>query len=294
MNVFLPSDIGFVYVISNEAFDEVKIGMTGKLVETRVRALQTGAPTPYEVPFRSLSSRRKEVEQCAHELLSEFRRKEGGGTEWFAVSVETATTAIQQAIAEIEGIAAWAKKSPITLRASESEESNTIFLSLQAGDLLFVVRKSSLFGPSEILDVWFAHAALDQIELRPAYSREDVVGMSDNDEKATHDERPVLDEAGNVHNLAMNGREFLAQGDRLVWISDPLFDSPECVVIDACDYVQVTSRTSKIQVTEDGWPLLMNFFPERKIALSSEARHLLQQAVNNHNPRVLPGDIPIS
>jgi hypothetical protein len=109
MKPSLPHEIGFVDVVTNPDFSSVKIGFTTRLVEARVRKdFQAAAPKPYDISYRRLISRARQVERRAHQLLNDHRVR----GEWFEVSAEVARTAVDQAVAEVEGVTTWERRGP--------------------------------------------------------------------------------------------------------------------------------------------------------------------------------------
>ncbi|THV41796.1 hypothetical protein [Glycomyces buryatensis] len=84
--------------------------------------------------------------------------------------------------------------------------------------------------------------------------------MSELDERTTIDTMPFVDELGQIHNLALNGREFLIPGDRLIWVSRHSTGQAHCAIFDTWDYLQITSRTVKPKFSSQGPGLIMNFF----------------------------------
>jgi hypothetical protein len=293
MDTELPVGTGFVYVITNPDFAAVKIGTTGTFVEERQKAFQTGAPRKYAVAYRRLALHRKRIERRAHDLLSDHRSE--GGTEWFDVSVATAIQAVDQAVSEIEGIEAWVRESPARLSVAHLGAKKTLFLSLREGDVFFAFRKFTMFGPSELLDMWYSHSDGDQIELRPEPEAEDVHGVAENDPEALDDPHPFLDEQQNVTNLVRNGHEKLISGDRLVWASYLPSGEVKTVIFDAHEHVQVISRTATPKYTiVESIPLLMlmNFPPDEDLRQSPELSRQVRHALDTHRPRV-PLDLPL-
>jgi hypothetical protein len=292
MNSPLPIGAGFVYVITNPDFAAVKIGTTSTFVEERQKAFQTGAPRKYVVAHRRLALHRKQIEKRAHELLSDHRSE--GGTEWFNVPVDAAIQAIDHAVSEIEGIEAWAQESPVSLSVARLGGKKTLFLSLREGDIFLSFRKTTLFGPSEPLDMWYAHSDGDQIELRPELKADDVHGIAEHDPEALEDPHPFLDEKQDVTNLLRNGHEKLIPGDRLVWASYLPDGEVKTAIFDAWDHVQVISRTAtpKYVVVESiNHLMLMNYPPDEDLRQSPELSRQVQHALATHRPRALP-DLP--
>lgn len=286
----VPQGIGFVYVAGNPDFSEVKIGFTTRLVELHIKEYQTYAPKPYGILYRKLSARAELVEKRAHKILAD-RRTNG---EWFETTIDGAKLAINQAISEIEGIAAWRQRSPIKLQFDPRlTEQPTQFLSMTEGDRLFILRQQSLMGRSEPHDIWYAHSTGDQIEFKVAANRECVFGMSTPDERTVIDTTGFVDESEQIHNLALNGREFLQPGDRLVWISRLATGQVHYAIFDTWNYLQVTSRTVEPKFSSMGPGLIMTVPPDHEPEDPPEVGQFLRAAVKGHRPRVLPEDTPL-
>jgi hypothetical protein len=290
MKPSLPHGIGFVYVVTNPDFSSVKIGFTTRLVEARVgKDFQTAAPKPYGISYRRLISRARQVEHRAHQLLNDCRVR----GEWFEVSAEVARIAVDQAVAEVEGVITWERRGPIKLRFDPAlEKQSTPLLSLSEGDNLLLLRQHSWASSSEIHDVWYAHSTGDLVELRPARGREDVFGMSEPDELRTLDTMPFVDESGQVHSLALNGREILVPGDRLIWVSQLPTGQAHCAIFDTEDHVQVTSRTAEPRFNAEDRGMLLNDLPHHAVEVPAEVGRLVRAALKGHSPRTLPGDTP--
>jgi hypothetical protein len=293
MNTKLPLGAGFVHVITNPDFAAVKIGTTGTFVENRQKAFQTGAPKKYSVAYRRLALRRKQVEKRAHDLLRDHQSE--GGTEWFDVSAETAIAALDQALSQLEGVEAREKDSPVNLSATHLGSKKTLFLSLKEGDVFFLFRKLTMFGPSEPIDTWHVHSDGDQLEFRPESNPENVFGVAEDDPGVIEDPHPYLNEDRTVPNLVRNGQEKFLQGDRLVWASYLPNGEVKSVIFDAREHVQVTSRTATPRyalVEGIAVLLLMNFPPDEDLRQSAELSRQVIHARDTHQPRELP-DLPI-
>ncbi|MFE3932239.1 GIY-YIG nuclease family protein [Streptomyces goshikiensis] len=96
-------ETGFVHVLHNAAMqDLVKIGFTTKLPEERAYEFSkpTGVPLPFDVSFRALTMRLRQV----HQQLADRRvsRKE-----FFSVSVEEAVATVRACVLAVNGIEAW-------------------------------------------------------------------------------------------------------------------------------------------------------------------------------------------
>ena len=86
-----------------------------------------------------------------------------------------------------------------------------------------------------------------------------MAGFSDGDPGAEEDPVPFLNLTGTAANGAINGRERLVPGDRLLWM-DASDEDGACtsVMFEANDYCQVVSRTRNPQFSPEGSPLLLN------------------------------------
>ena len=93
-----PYAFGFVYVLSNPAMPGlVKVGRTDRTSDVRADELHTtGVPSPFEVEFRSITSKPKEVEKRAHGLLAAHRVNPK--REFFNVPVDDAVKAVREAL----------------------------------------------------------------------------------------------------------------------------------------------------------------------------------------------------
>jgi hypothetical protein len=93
---------GYVYVLRPQMLldgeEVVKIGMTTRTVERRVKELSTGSPVPFEIVHTILADDAKELERSLHWKFRDRRIRVGGGTEYFAV----AATEVVEAIKDIE------------------------------------------------------------------------------------------------------------------------------------------------------------------------------------------------
>jgi len=71
---------------------------------------------------------------------------------------------------------------------------------------------------------------------------------------------PFLDRAEKRPNGAINGRERLVPGDRILWFR-PMAEGLSCkmAMFEIEDYCQVIGRTWNPQLTEEGWPLLLEY-----------------------------------
>jgi|AntRauTorcE11897_2_1112592.scaffolds.fasta_scaffold06125_5 hypothetical protein len=80
---------GYVYVLENESFPGlVKIGMTTqKNVESRVRQISTGVPTPFHIAYQAKVNDPATIEKAIHKKFDEFRFSKN--REWFEISVDS-------------------------------------------------------------------------------------------------------------------------------------------------------------------------------------------------------------
>ena len=94
---------GYVYVLrpnmTLNGKSIVKIGMTTRSVEKRVRELSTGSPVSFEVAHSIEVENAREFERTLHRRFASHRISNGGGTEYFSLEPE-------QVISEIENMAA--------------------------------------------------------------------------------------------------------------------------------------------------------------------------------------------
>ncbi|WP_327332218.1 GIY-YIG nuclease family protein [Streptomyces anulatus] len=250
-------ETGFVYVMRNAAMqDLVKIGFTTKLPEQRAHELSkpTGVPLPFGVSFRALTMRWREVERLVHQRLGDRRisRKE-----FFAVSVDEAVETVRECVLAVDGMGAWEPD-----RRHLVKRNDRVSLSLEAGQIFVLLAMPSLFSGRgwEVLDLWQAHSDGDQLEIYGAGQPVEVEGFSDGDPGGDDDPVPHLDRSQNVANGALNGRERLAPGHRLLWLADADDDTGACtsVIFEAWDHCQVASRTWSPQWTSEGYPLILN------------------------------------
>ena len=93
---------GFIYILkSGVTIDDkevIKIGMTTRAVDQRVRELKTGSVGSFEIAYSLRVENARELERQLHARFSASRAFGGGGQEFFHVPAE-------QVIAEIERMA---------------------------------------------------------------------------------------------------------------------------------------------------------------------------------------------
>jgi hypothetical protein len=252
--------VGFVYVLTNELMPGiVKVGQTLGLPEDRAKGLYTtGVPEPFEVAYRSATSRPEAVERRAHKLLGEYRTN--SKREFFRVSVEDAVEAVRQAVVEVASIGSWKSSEPHLLQSGDR-----LALTLEAGQAFALVGYKSLgdvlSGNADIIDLWQAHSHGDLLEIFATESARHIAGLSDGDPGGTDDPVPYLNREETVANGLINGRERLMPGERLVWLPAPEdADVESSVVFEAIDYCQIVSRAWSPQFGSQGFPLLLNEF----------------------------------
>ncbi|MFD7863684.1 GIY-YIG nuclease family protein [Streptomyces sp. NPDC059783] len=279
-------ETGFVYVMSNPAMQGlVKIGFTTQLPEDRAQELSrpTGVPLPFDVAFRALTMRWREVERLVHQRLADQRvsRKE-----FFTVSIDDAVQTVRECVLAVNGIGAWESG-----RRHLVTREDRVSLSLAAGQVFGLLAMPAPFSGRgwEVLDLWQSHSDGDQLEIYGAGHPGWVAGLSDGDHGGTDDPVPYLDRAQRVANGALNGRERFGTGCRLVWLSDADDGSGACtsVIFEAWEPCQVVSRSWSPRWTPEGFPLLLNVL-ERDLseAMLDAARAALDlPAPRNWAPR---------
>lgn len=252
--------IGFVYIMTNEAMPSiVKVGLTSRLPEDRAKDLDTtGVPEPFEIIYRTSTSRPKAVERRAHELLSEYRTNPK--REFFRVTVNDAVEAVRRAAVEVAGIRSWKSSTQHLLKSG-----GRLALTLEAGQTFALICYKSLDdvlrGNAEIIDLWQAHSDGDLLEILATASASHIAGFSDDDPGSTNDPVPYLNREKTVTNGFINGRERLMPGERLVWLPAPEDAEIETsVVFEAIDHCQIVSRTWSPVLGSHGFPLLLNEF----------------------------------
>lgn len=247
--------IGFVYVLSNVAMPGyLKIGHTGLLADDRAKKLfTTGVPEPFTVELRLTTSSPHAVERAAHRLLGEFRHRRD--REFFKMPVLEAVAGVRAAALDANGIGSYLDNKIHYIRSGDRRTGR-----LLAGQVLVVLRYPELFArEAEVIDIWQAHADGDYIELFGTNDSTAVAGLSDSDPDGDADPVPNLGRSDSAPNVAMNGRERLLPGDRLVWIDHSDGDVlPASTIFEITSYCQVVSRTYTPRFSEDGFPLLLN------------------------------------
>jgi hypothetical protein len=257
--------VGFTYVLSNPAMPGmVRVGhSTAQDLGKELNS--TAVPLPYAVEFGALTSFPVEVKARAHQMLDWQRVSKD--REFFQVAPHLATEAVRDALLDAAGLEAWSSG-----QVHQVQDGDRIALTVREGDMFVVLAYPSLLAERAVpLDLWQAHSDGDVLELTAA----DAAGLSggngasgaaaadpvldaDRDEarpEARPDEAPP---AG-----AINGRERLVPGDRLLWLrpSRPGPDGRTCVrtAFEFSAYCQVVSRTWEPKVTADGMPLPLAF-----------------------------------
>jgi hypothetical protein len=275
--------VGFVYVLTNEFMPGlVKVGRTSGLPEDRAKGLyETGVPGPFEVVYRSATSRPEAVERSAHELLGKYRTN--SKREFFSVPVDDAVEAVREAAVEVAGIRSWKSSAPHLLKSGDR-----LALTLEAGQAFALICYKSfddvLRGDAAIIDLWQAHSDGDLLEILATESASHIAGFSDGDLKSTDDPVPYLNREGTVANGLINGRERLMPGERLVWLPPPEDAEMETsVVFETTDYCQIVSRTWSPKLGPHGFPLLLNEFTYTDVW--SAARRSVREVLTLPTPR---------
>ncbi|MEV6603520.1 GIY-YIG nuclease family protein [Kutzneria sp. NPDC051319] len=267
---------GFVYVKRNPAFaDMVKIGYTDRLPEDRAGELfSTEVPYPFELLYRTVTSRPREVEQAVHRLLAVHRV--APNREFFRVDHTTAEEAIRYCQELVSGIRSW-RPMPVVHRLRDGDR---ITLPLKA-DQLFVItayEDGVLSNAAKIVDVWQAHADGDLLELHVVGDAQKIHGVSDNDPDGYEDPVPYLNRDCSTPNGHLIGRERLVAGDRLCWLSDQ--DGTivcSSVLFEMSGFCQVTCRTWNPRVDAGGMPLVLNHVTRSGApALTAAIREVLE------------------
>ncbi|MFY1669217.1 GIY-YIG nuclease family protein [Plantactinospora sp. WMMB334] len=247
--------VGFVYVLSNPAMPGmVKVGRSRHLPEDRAKRLRsTGVPLSFAVEHRAVTSKPAAVERRAHQLLAPHRLR--ADREFFETEPEVAMAAVRQACIEVAGIEAWDTERPVMLR-----DGDRVALTLRAGQFFAVLpyRRSGKVEPP--LDFWQAHSDGDLLELMATDSPEHVAGFGTGDPGGDTDPVPYLDRSEDAANGFIIGRERLEPGQRLLWLDGKL--KPPAAALgwfEFDSYCQAVCRTWSPQVSEEGFPLLLNF-----------------------------------
>lgn len=266
-------DTAFVYVMSNRAMPGmIKIGFTTNLPEDRARELfsgHSGVPLPFEVVFRAVTMKWREVERLVHDRLAAHRVTTR--REFFTVPRALAVETVRDSIMDVNGVPTWQQG-----RVHYVGRGDRIVLPLEVGQIFCLLSKTSLFDPEwTVVDLWQAHANGDRLEIYGTAHPTDVAAFSTNDPEGTSDPVPFLNRSEDAVNGMLNGRETLTPGDRLLWLADA--DDPtacESVLFEARDYCQVVSRTWSPQVSPQGFPLILNaLVRDPSPAMLNAARH---------------------
>ncbi len=169
--------------------------------------------------------------------------------EFFRVPPHSAIEAVRDALLDAASIDAWQSEEPHGIR-----HDDRIALTTKAGDVFVVIAYPEREAKRALpLDLWTSHADGDLLEVFGAPERRYVAGLSDYDRGAEIDPVPFLDRAGKRPNGAINGRERVVPGDRVLWFR-PMAEGLSCkmIMFEIEDYCQVISRTWSPQLTGDG------------------------------------------
>ncbi len=79
----------------------VKIGMTTRSVEARVKQLQTGSPVAFQVAYAIEADDARALERRLHRQFADRRLLAGGGTEYFQVTSAEVIAAIEAIATEV-------------------------------------------------------------------------------------------------------------------------------------------------------------------------------------------------
>jgi len=267
--LFTSHEIGFVYVSRNAAIPGMlKIGFSQKLSEDRAEELSsTSVPFRFEVRYRRLTSRAREVEQAVHRLLAAHRVDPT--REFFRINQADAEEAIVYCQELVTGIDGW-EPMPIL---HQLHAGDRISLPLKAGQIFVVAAYPHPMAESaEIVDIWQSHADGDVLELYVTRDQDGVNGFSDGDPYGVEDPVPHLNRDDTAPNGILAGRERLMPGDRLAWLSyQGGTDLCRNVVFEIDDFCQVTYRTWNPSTSPDGFPLLLNYVTRPLPSLVAEA-----------------------
>lgn len=175
--------------------------------------------------------------------------------EFFRVRPEDAAAAILDLRQDIDGIGAWSEHPVVRLRMGDR-----LLLSMRAGQIFVLLAYPDILASSaDIVDFWQAHADGDTLEIYATDHPEHVAGFSDDDPAADEEPVPFLDRVGSARNDMIYGRERLVPGDRLLWMKGHAGDECSSVVIETGCHSQVIGRTRNLQLSPEGFPLLLNF-----------------------------------
>jgi len=262
--------VGFVYVLSNRMMPGlVKVGQTHELIEDRARGLyRTGVPVPFDVEFGLMTSYPRSLEAAAFRLLE--GRRLHGGREFFETSVGDAIGAVQRAATEVVGLQRWADEGDChRVRASDR-----VALTTMAGQLFihayYPDAQAVFTNQPEIADIWQAHSDSDSLELMAVTEPNAVISAGDDDpDNSWTDPVPYLDRAQTFPNAAINGKERIRAGDRLIWLGANS-DRSDCRVTvfdfeDDCQVISRTRRPQSITLGDIRNPLLLNTMTYDKI-----------------------------
>lgn len=271
--------VGFVYVLRNENYKDglVKIGLSSKLAEDRAKeGYTTFVPGPFDVLFRAATSHPVELERAVHDLLAPHRNR--SDREFFWVSPEFAAESILKMRAEVDGIATWSAHRRVLLQSGDQ-----LLLSMRADQIFALLAYPTMFASSaKIVDLRQSHADGDTLEIYATGNPSYVAGLSDGDPGAEEDPVPFLNRTGIAANVAINGRERLVPGDRLLWMDASTGDGAcTSVMFEAKDYCQVVSRSPRS--SPEGFPLLLNDSTVPEITPTIE--RAVQQALRLPMPR---------
>lgn len=267
---------GFVYVLTNPSMPSlVKIGLTSNLPEDRAKELfNTSIPTQFNIVYRAATSRPKEVEKKAHQLLKAYR--ENPRREFFRVDTETAIRTVQKSLIIASGINSWHSLEPHNLTVGDR-----ITLTLEEGQVFALINYKNMASINnnkpDIIDLWQVHSDGDTLDIHVTNSPNHIAGFSTDDPDYMLDPVPYLNREKTIRNIAINGRERLLPGERLVWIPSPNNTDQHGVIFEAQGYCQIISRTLDIKLNIDGYPLLLNAFLHKNIW--REAKVIMDKAL---------------
>jgi hypothetical protein len=265
----------------------VKIGLTSGLPEDRAKELYTtGVPTPFNVVYRTTTSRPEAVERKAHDLLN--KQRVNSKREFFRVSVDEAINTVRQALVDTASINSWQHTKPYLLVSGDR-----ISLTLKSGQMFALISYSNfaelVSGHASVIDLWQAHSDGDLLEIYVTESASHISSFSHSGSGSDIDPVPYLDREENVVNGLINGRERLMPGERLIWIPGPEDEEDEAsVIFQAKDHSQIVSRTWTPKLGLHGLPLALNDFTHRKtwpVAERSIRAALALSIPNSWSPR---------